>query len=536
MKSKIAIIGGIAAVAGFCGGRYLFLPDPLVSGSSITKPSDGRGTVPGRKTFTMDPAIALNLLPPGLDKTQRILSLIDSARTEAEFKNLFTQFLGDETAEAAVAAHWAHRDPAACLAFLKTHQGDFRKSNFHMARTLFRTWSNTDPEAAFAAAVEAKGIPGFKDCAFEVIESALQRDFKLGGKLMAQLPDVPAFFVFPPTLWQVDPAGFAKAVLPEGTVPNQFLANALSGPLKAWATKDPAGLLTWLQSMPVDVMASLLPGAMVGLAAHDPLAASKLISQIPSASARELAAGQLAKGWVAKDAVAAFTFAASQLGADRKKVFKAMAKSLVTQGAATVGNVLNQIPAGPARAEAITLVSLQWLDEDPNAASQWLSSMAPGTERVEAMNSVAIRWAENSPEAALQFMRTNPAPELNEVYQRIVARHAGDNPAGAVNQVLNQAPERIVPGLRAAFNMMSNEYQLEDAADIVRTLPNQELQVEAVRSFMEPFATGLRLLDEGIKWAAALPAGPMREAAKTTLLQSSLLNPTELAKVQSDLK
>ena len=498
--------------------------------------TDGDSKKAGRKAFTMDPAKALHLLPPGLDKTQRILSLIDAARTEAEFKNLFTQFSGDETAEAAVAAHWAHRDPAACLAFLKMHQGDIKKSNFHMVRALFRTWSNTEPEAAFAAAVEAKGLPGFKDGAFEVIESALQRDFKLGGKLMAQLPDVPAFFVFPATLWQVNPAGFAKAVLPEGKVPNQFLANALSAPLKAWASKDPAGLLTWLQSLPAEVISPLLPGAMGGLAEHDPVAASQLISKIPSAAAREAAAGQLARGWVAKDASAAFTFAASQLGADRKKVFKAMAKSLVTQGAATIGNVLNQLPAGPARGEAITLISLQWLDEDPGAASQWLSSMTPGTERVEALNSVAVRWAENSPEAALQFMRANPAPELNEVYQRIVARHAGDNPAGAVNQVLTQAPERIVPGLRAAFNMMSNEYQLEDAADIVRTLPTQELQVEAVRSFMEPFATGLRLLDEGIKWAAALPAGPMREAAKNALLQSSLLNPTELAKVQTDIQ
>ena len=183
----------------------------------------------------------------------------------------------------------------------------------------------------------------------------------------------------------------------------------------------------------------------------------------------------------------------------------------------------------------LPILANAWLDEDPAAASQFLATLPAGPERNDALKFIAKTWAEAAPQEALKFLRSNPGPELDEVYQRILARHAGDDATSAVTWALQQTPERTLTGVRTAFNVMSTDYRMEDASSLLPRLPTPQLQSEAVRSFMEPFATGQRLFDEGLNWAATLNPD-LKAVARDTILRSPLITPGERSRAEVKLR
>ena len=133
--------------------------------------------------------------------------------------------------------------------------------------------------------------------------------------------------------------------------------------------------------------------------------------------------------------------------------------------------------------------------------------------------------------SALSFLSKDPDSTLGDLYQKTIFRAINLNPTEAMPLILAQPADRVLPGIQAAYNVMSTEYQVEDATALLSTLPKPEYQIAAVRSFMEPFATGMRVFDAGLEWAASLPPGPLRDTARDTLLKSTQLTPKDRAKV-----
>ncbi len=481
------------------------------------------------------PAQTVAQQPNTLAKRQQVLSLVDMAKTSTELAQLMQDFAGDETSEATIASRWAAVDPNACLKWLRGLQGRMPTSITKFSQALFGTWAANDPAAAMAAARQSQLLPGLQTASLVVVEAVLQRDLKAGGKLMAERGFFPDIYIFPENLWKVDPAGLVKALLPTGVVPDKNLAWALGDPLRAWSTKNPAEVLAWLQALPIEVSGPLLPHAVVGLAATDPKAASELIARVPQAAAREAAAASLAREWVARDGAAAFTYAIT-VGIENPALnLKWMAIKLIDGGDAGVLQAYQQLPPGKVRESVLPILANAWLDENPASASLFLATLPAGPERNDALKFIAKTWAEDAPEEALKFLRNNPGPELDEVYQRIVARHAGDDAISAVIWAVQQPPERALAGVRTAFNVMSTDYQMEDATSLLPKLPTAQLQTAAVVSFMEPFATGQRLFDEGLKWAATL-SPELKAVARETILRSTLITPGERSRAEAKLR
>jgi hypothetical protein len=533
-RSALIAIASVS-VSTFLVGRY-WGDHSHKTQAQVTSPN---ANAPKAVVITPPPheaAHSLVILNESLDKRQRILALIDQTSSPAELAQLLETFHGDTSAEAAVALRWATLDSPGFLTYLQQRPHSVFDPSFHLHRTLFRVWAERDPEAALQAALKAQPLAGFTGGSMAVIESVLQRDLKLGGKMLQRLPDFSNHFTFPPALYQLSPSGLIQAVVSPNQKPNETLARALREPLRLWSAKDPKALTAWLKSLPPHVSGPLLPHVMQGLGANDPTVAKELIAAEPNAALREAAASQLVRGWVTKDPGAAFTYACNQLGASRQDTLKKIARTLAESQPDQIPALVAQLPAGPRRVEALQVLGNEWLDQDPPSASQWLSTLPAGPDRADALNAVAKRWAENAPEAAMDFFRQAADRDLNSVYEAIVARHAGDDAHSAVRQVLEQLPERQVLGIREAFNSMSTNYHLEDATELLNALPTAELQQEAVRSFLEPFGTGTRLFDEGLKWAAALPNGPLRQTATEILAQSPQLTPEERAKADAALR
>ena len=522
----------VAASVAFLLGRFLG-----TSGAPKSKPAEtaAQPVAPPTVVVATEPLTAarqLRAAPENLEKRLGILSLIGQADTDEKIMGLLRDLEGDEAAEESLVAHWAQRDPAACLQWLRKQRYDVNHPGFHKTRALFRTWAATDAGAAWAAAMKERTRPGYGDAAFEVIETAMQHSLEEGGKLLAQLPEFPTMYFFPKNLWETDPASLVKVAVPAGRVPDKSLVNALQEPLQAWSKKDPAATLAWLQSLPQEAAGPLLVYAMDGLGTHDPTAAASLISQLPSAAMREAATEHLVRGWITKDPAAALLFAAQQMGPRRNAALTEITNALALNGSATMLQTVGGITDAKARGTLLPILARAWLDNDHPQATHWLASLPPSPERTDVLNAVANKWAENAPDSALRFLRQDADPSLDDLYRKCIIRGINVAPMETMPLILAQPPERVLPGIRAAYNLMSTEYQLEDATALLATLPMPEYRTEAVRSFMEPFATGMRLFDEGVAWGAALPPGPLRNVARDTLLNSPLLTPKELARAK----
>ncbi len=533
MKLKLLLSALAVAGVAFFISRSRSVEPPTASG-------DAQATKPPPSANIAESAIsvaqAVAQLPESLDKRKKMLSLIDAAETPAALEQLMKDFAGDQSAEASLAARWAMIDPESGLAWLRLQMNNGGFAPNHIREAFFRTWATNDPTAAMKAAMVAQMLPGMEVSSLEVVEAVLQKDLAAGGKLLAERGKFPDLFTFPDNLWKVDPAGFVKALLPEGVVPDRRLGWALAEPLKAWSRKAPAEVQKWLEALNPETLAPLLPYAIVGLATSNPAAASELVAKIPQAAAREAAAASLAREWVTKDPANAFTYAVTAGVEKSKYTLKKMSEALIEKGDAAILQAFNQLPAGKVRNAVLPVLANAWLDQNPTGASQFLASLPPSPERNDAMKWIAKTWTEDAPQEALKFLERNPGPELDEVFHRIVARHAGDDPPSAVKWSAQQQPaERALAAIRTSFNMMSTEAQIEDAAALVVTLPTPQMQTEAVRSFMEPFGTGQRLFDEGLKWAAALPPD-LRAVARDTILKSTLITPGERARAQDQLK
>jgi hypothetical protein len=480
-------------------------------------------------------AAALAILPNTIDKRMKVMSMIDAASTPQELQQLMTDFDGDVDAQNNIAMRWAAMDPVGCLAYVKQRTAGDVMFPQTVRMALFRVWTEKDPTAAMEAAMGI-GLNGdFQTASLNVVEAALQKDLKLGSALLAQRGKLPDIYSFPEDLWRVDPAGFVQALLPPGTVADKNLSFAMIEPLNAWSVKDPAGTLKWLQTLTPEALTPVLLHTVAGLVNSDPQAAVKLIATLPSTAAREAASAALTHAWVQTDPASAFTYALT-VGIEKPaKNLKTMASLVAEKGSAALLNAYNSMPAGKLKNQLIPILAHEWLDTDPKEASRFLASLPPGQERVDAIKQLSIHWAENSPNEALNFVRINNGPEMREVTHKIITRRAAEDPTTTVNWVMNLPEAQALPALRASFNAISTEYQMEDATKLVAVLPTQNMKVEAVRSFMEPFGTGQRLYDEGLKWAAALPTD-LRAVARETLLSSPLISTGERDRTLQQLK
>ena len=521
----------LAAGLAFLASRYFTSPPGKVDPMAETTPEPPKPIVPTTAAPPMTEAQALRTAPETVAKRQNILSMIAAAGTEAEIKGLLRDFAGDAAAEESLISHWAQLDPQACLKWVRDQRLVVNDPKFHMLRSLFRTWASSDPASAWEAVTKDRVRPGFNDAVYEVIETAMQRSIADGAKFLAQLPDFPTMYFFPKNLWLTDPASLVTACVPEGRTPDKSLVNALQEPLTAWSTKDPAAVLAWLESLPPASAQPLLSYAMPGLGKHNPQAAANLISQIPSAAARENAAEALVRSWTLKDPAAALQYAVGQLGPRRKAALTEITRDLAHQGTPVIQATLTGITNTESRRVLLPILAGAWLDEDPTLASQWLSSLPAGPERTDALSALANHWANNDSLSALSFLSKDPDPTLTNLYQKSIFRAINLNPTEAMPLILAQPEARVLAGIQSAYNVMSTEYQVEDATALLNTLPKPEYQIAAVRSFMEPFATGMRVFDAGLDWASSLPTGPLRDTARDTLLKSTQLTPKERAKV-----
>lgn len=156
--------------------------------------------------------------------------------------------------------------------------------------------------------------------------------------------------------------------------------------LRAWAARDPEGALAAVMTLPEgDERNEALSAVCFGLAQTDPANAVKVAEELhldkPPAAVME----DLVQQWASTDLNSSLTWAADQpAGAPRDEFMTRIAFTMSQADPSDAANlVMNQIPAGPARDEAVMTVLHQWANQNFAAAATWAKGVTgPLQERV----------------------------------------------------------------------------------------------------------------------------------------------------------
>ncbi len=261
------------------------------------------------------------------------------------------------------------------------------------------------------------------------------------------------------------------AVVHGANTPKQDMAASLAG----WASADPQAALAWFESVDIandpklsalggdgdrnvdGVRANLLIGMVFGLSDHDPYAAAAYVSGLA-------AEGNGKATWM--------------MGMIADKVLKADGPEGASTWAAN-------LPAGPARAGALTKVAEIYAREDPVSAVAWLESIPATEDTSQSYRRTFSTWAGEDPVEAGEYLgQMVPSADRDAAISGYAPRVAREDFAAAIDWANAVAD----PGMqqRAVIQSAQIYYHRVDKEAATEWLANSGLSAEAQQEVMHP--------------------------------------------------
>lgn len=254
-------------------------------------------------------------------------------------------------------------------------------------------------------------------------------------------------------LGRLNPADISSALdmlskLPEGRRRNAMMFELL----QRWGKSDPAAALEYagnVESMRLRYQA--LERVLSGWATQDPVAAMAWLDEHSGSESLRTFQRQfmaIVNGYAEKDPVGAFNYALNlpeNLRSDRQ--MKAMAlnrsiESLLAKGEVqTAMNLVQNLPEGNIRNQALNQFVGEWARQDPQAALKWTEALSNEGDQRMLRRSLMRSWAETDPQSAANWLAQQNVPEsdMAGLVTGLIARWSEyDTEASA--QWLNQMP------------------------------------------------------------------------------------------------
>lgn len=136
----------------------------------------------------------------------------------------------------------------------------------------------------------------------------------------------------------------------------------------------------------------------------DARAAAAWAEQLPAGDARAAALSEVAVEWANADLKSAAAWA-QQLPepAERQTALLDMANEVVRTAPMEALRLAVELPADANRDETIRRAAMEWAEQDGPGATEWAKQIADGALREKVMAAEAVAWAETAPEAAATF-------------------------------------------------------------------------------------------------------------------------------------
>jgi hypothetical protein len=368
-----------------------------------------------------DPAGALawaNGLPAGQAKNDAVKSVIDtmSEQDPSGAAAYLLQLPSGSNREAIlgqVAYNWARSDPAELLAWAGQNL----------------TGSDYDTVAG-----NALSHIGATDPTAEVAALAQISDPKVVNAAIPYLAYVWAE--------QDRPAALAWAqALPADNADARN--SALSRILSDWTPNDPASAAAYVQTLITDASFGGLADQVINSwGRSDPQAALAWVESLPPGSAQNQAM-QTALAQLANVNPQAALDAAGQLTGGTKdraqtNIFDTWSGEQPAEAAAALTSMNGTYFSGTTLNTVTATVARNWLNQDPQAATQWINTLPPGASRDNAVEQIISTVGQNDPASTLAWALSigDPSARNAQVVQ-LATQWSGQNPAAAAAAAQN---------------------------------------------------------------------------------------------------
>jgi|GEM_PF-1775948 len=414
-----------------------------------------------------------------------------------------------------------------------------------LVSSLFKSWAETSPDAAMAAAsgIKAKNVReraltglfqqwGTRD-RHGMLEWATAQSPAM-GKLafrsqlefsnMQNLEEVLALAQeFPTAVDGNTLTNVAGQLVPKGAEGWKPIAEFPAGRLRdgmiSWfanrfADADPEAAWALAKSLPPEDRAKFLDWTAIRTLAK--VAPAEIAQIVRDGNYSDISGiRDVISVWSQKDPQAAFAWSAGNLtGAHLTDSLGAALHGWAKSDAGAAVQALNGLTPG-LRAKLLPEMLSAWGGSDPQAALTFARDLPP-IERARATEGLFKGWAFSDPTAAAKALLTPPAPGMAAAYDQVAWRLADKNPAAA----MDWAEQIGDPGManRVAAKVTESWGQKDAAAvsDRLAALQPGKFRDNAVAGFIE----SIRELDTptAASWAASIQAPDLQKSKLQAVL------------------
>lgn len=558
---QILLVVSVPAILGWLAGRALIPPPVEVTPDASAK----------KEKLIQDDALILptqarpidNLvLRDRWDFAEEIKSApMESLETHLKTARSFTDPLERKHRVEMVGLRYAVLGPEKCLE--KSLQSDLELSD-----VVVRGWAATDPKSVLEWGLKQ---PGLSERQF-VIKAAATSFAKsnpdgmvdyLNGERGVMLSredlSVPIFR----TLAMSDPSGATEKLQ---SVKNPLLKlGGFTAVAETWAQSDPEASLAWAKSLgdPKE-KAHALQGAIKGLAATDPRAAIKALDLVdPSVQINAITTPhfEIAAGLAKLDLKEALAWVKS-LDATKVNLESILTNSVLPtlpkMNATALVDLFKGVDVGGRNSDFADTISvgggmlsvlLQWKPEDVRASLKEVAGMESSEARDTMVNYLAWQMAKSNPTEALAYAANATELEKDRISGHLAKAMGESGKIADIAQAINLTKDesKMIESARlAAIGLAAHHPEL--ALELISKLPpatqaaaaakmapglvardpqgalalSANMPAEAQNLHASIVAAEWAKLNpnESSRWAATLPAGPMKDSVATGLVSS----------------
>jgi hypothetical protein len=293
-------------------------------------------------------------------------------------------------------------------------------ARWQLQSAIVAAWANDEPERAFAH-VAAMPASWQRDELLQLATTELARsDPRLALEMVA------AVDVSQPQMFEL------------------LIANE-------WSKFDPAGAAQWVEALPRRRQARLayqIADAFVAQQPGEALAWALRISRTPGRNLWSHMIGLLAQ----QNPQEALRIAkAAESPAQRSRAMAAALRTIAAQDPALAISYLEDIPAGPERAQTAVEIAIKMAETSPETALEWVASLSDRQARMMVIMNLSSRMAWEDVEAAAQLVDRVPQEARQHWIANVAEAYVEQDPAQAIQWVRQFESEATYESIVSQF-------------------------------------------------------------------------------------
>lgn len=218
----------------------------------------------------------------------------------------------------------------------------------------------------------------------------------------------------------------------------RYLSDILSRVARKQAENDPEGALALAAKLPtVAARSSLQTTIFAAWAKKDPASAVKRMASMFPANRNTFPLRNVLAQWIELDAQAAADWLKEQPdNVPRRQLIHSATTSFAKTKPAVGAALIQSLPAGEDRQNAMAMLATAWAQSDAVAAYKWGNALPKGTERTQVLTAVLPPLGRKHPDIAAEFYLSEPLrDEVKTRFESFMHDYAQRDLQGAVELI-----------------------------------------------------------------------------------------------------